>query len=323
MRDSLDLLSKVGLLPVLTKVSQDNAQALVSALQHAKLTAVDLPFSTPDFSGIARLLCQNSERLLVVSGVKTPEDCASAAECGAEILIAYALYPEAAKWCIEHQIAYVPACTTSSEIEAALSLGLKTVLFTPCDSPAPCAQLYTLWKDQGLRFIVCGSIDETNHIAFADKLYISAVRGSFLCPEALVAAGDFPAIEAHASRIYHEMLGFELGHIGIGTSGPEEGHQLVDNLSGVFGMQAEHGNTGNWALLRGIEVVNGKTPGLHGHIAVQCNSVVRAIHYLEGKGHEIRYSSFRFRYPGRLSFAYLEEEFGGFAIHLMLRWTAP
>lgn len=323
MRNSLDLLSKIGLLPVLKKATAENAPALVRSLRCARLPIVDLPYETPDFSVIAKMISQEPDQVLAVSGVKTPKDCAEAAACGAELLIAYALYPDSARWCAEQGIAYVPACTTSSEIEIALSMGLNTVLFTPCNSPAPCAQLYKLWKDQGLRFLVCGDIDEHNHVVFADKLYITAVRGSFLCPDKLVAADDYPGIESFASRIYHEMLGFELGHIGIGTSGPEEGHCLVDQLGEVFGMPSEHGNTGNWALMRGIEVVNGKTPGLHGHIAVQCNSVVRAIHYMENNGHPIRYSSFRFRYPGRLSFAYLEEEFGGFAIHLMLRWTAP
>lgn len=323
MRDSLDLLSKIGLLPVLTKATADNARGLASSLRQARLTAVDLPFTTPDFETVAAQILQVPGQLLAVSGVKTAQDCAAAVQCGAEMLIAYALYPDAAGWCLEHSIAYVPACTTSMEIENALSLGLKTVLYTPCDSPAPCAQLYELWKEQGLRFIVCGDINESNHLAFADKLYITAVRGSFLCPENLVTAGAFQAITDLADRIYHQMLGFELGHIGIGTSGSEEGHRLADELGEVFGMPSEHGNTGNWALLRGIEVVNGKTPGTHGHIAVQCNSVVRAIYYMENNGHPIRYSSFRFRYPGRLSFAYLDEEFGGFGIHLMLRWTAP
>ena len=323
MRDPLDLLSKIGLLPVLQTATAENAQALAASLLRARLAVIDLPFKMPDFDTIAKQLCREPDQILAVSGVKTPEDCEAAVSCGAELLIAYALYPDSARWCAKQGIAYVPTCTTSAEIEAALSMGLNTVLFTACDSPAPCAQLYDLWKDQGLRFIVCGDIGEHNHVAFADKPYISAVRGSFLCPEKMAAAKDYQGIEAYASRIYHEMLGFELGHIGIGTSGPEEGHRLADELGAVFGMPSEHGNTGNWALMRGIEVVNGQTPGAHGHIAVQCNSVVRAIHYMENNGHPIRYSSFRFRYPGRLSFAYLEEEFGGFGIHLMLRWTAP
>ena len=323
MTDSLELLSRLGLLPALTGITTENASALTGALCRARLTVVDLPFTTPDFARIAKQIRADAQCRLAVSGVRTAEDCAAAADCGAELLIAYALYPDAAAWCREHQLAYVPTCVTGSEIEAALALQLTTVLFTPCSGPEPCAQLYALWKDRGLRFLVSGDIDEHNHLAFADKPYICAVRGDFLCPQALAAAGDFSSVERNAGRLYHEMLGFELGHIGIGAAGPEEGHSLADRLGEVFGAPAEHGNTGNWALLRGIEVVNGKTPGTHGHIAVQCNNVVRAIYYMENSGHPIRYSSFRFRYPGRLSFAYLEEEFGGFAIHLMLRWTAP
>lgn len=321
MSNSLELLEKLGLLPVLRAADSRSASAAAAALHRAKLAIIDLPYRAEPFAELAEAVC--AEATLAVSGVRNADDCAHAVSCGAELLIADALCPDAAAWCAEHGVAYVPTCVTSCEIEQVLSFGCSTVHYTPCDSPLPCAALYALWKDRGLRFIVSGAIDERNHAEFADKPYIRAVRGDFLCPDSLLRAENYAALEAHARQIYQEMLGFELGHIGIGTSGREEGHRLADALGEVFGVPAEYGNSGNWVLMRGIEVVNGKTCGVRGHFAVQCNNVVRAVYYMESNGHPVRHDSFRYRYPGRLSFAYLDESFGDFDIHLMLRWTAP
>lgn len=324
MFDSLERLGQLGLLPLAAKATPENARDLALALVRAGIGAVDLPIQTEDFEAVAHaLLSASEEMVLAVSQLRTLEDCQRAVDAGARILLSLTLSEEQSCWCRERSVALVPCCVTPSEIDAALKLGHTTVFYTPCSSVEPCAQLFELYKQQGLRMIVSGGIDQTNHLSFADKLYITAVRGSFLCPKSLVDTGSWDALTAHVSGLYHEMLGFELGHVGINTADDSEGHRLADEIADVFGNPAEHGHVGNWDLFRGIEVVNGKGPGVHGHIAVQCNNLIRAMYYLESKGHLINRDSFRFRYPGRLSFAYLQETFGGFAIHLMLRWTAP
>lgn len=65
------------------------------------------------------------------------------------------------------------------------------------------------------------------------------------------------------------------------------------------------------------ECCKGKFPGAAGHIAIGCRSVERAAAYLEQKGVRLR-EEFRNVAPdGQWLAAYLEEEFGGFAVHLL------
>lgn len=321
--DYEELLWQTGFLPAVEQTEPEHAEAQVKALCDLGIRVFDISVRNPNFEAMAALVLKEKTRVLAVSGIQSMEEALKAFENGAGLLVSYTFQSEVADWCRERGLLYIPGCSTNSEIERALDKGLSTVLYAPCSSPVSCAGLYEIWKERGLRFLVSGGIGKENYLEFADKPYILAVRGSFFSREEAGGPADYQEIKRFAEKIYLANLGFELGHVGISTESETEGHELADALSDVFGNKAEHGHVGNWSLMRGIEVVNGKGPGVHGHIAVQCNNVSRAIYYLENRGHAVRRDSFRFRYPGRLSFAYLEEEFGGFAIHLMLRWTAP
>ncbi len=59
--------------------------------------------------------------------------------------------------------------------------------------------------------------------------------------------------------------------------------------------------------------------GKMGHIAVATNSVKRAAYQLKQRGYEIDETSVKYNAEGVMSVAYLKHEFGGFAVHLVLR----
>ena len=56
--------------------------------------------------------------------------------------------------------------------------------------------------------------------------------------------------------------------------------------------------------------------GTKGHIAVGCNSVMRARAYLESQGFEFDESSIKMK-GDKLNLIYLKDEIGGFAVHLL------
>lgn len=62
-----------------------------------------------------------------------------------------------------------------------------------------------------------------------------------------------------------------------------------------------------------------KTPfrGDNGHIAIATNSVKRAVYQLKARGFDADESSFKFDASGELTVAYLKDQFGGFAVHLV------
>ena len=62
--------------------------------------------------------------------------------------------------------------------------------------------------------------------------------------------------------------------------------------------------------------------GDNGHIAIATNSVKRAVYQLKLRGFEADETSFKFdKSTGELTVAYLKDQFGGFAVHLVKRVT--
>ena len=59
--------------------------------------------------------------------------------------------------------------------------------------------------------------------------------------------------------------------------------------------------------------------GKNGHIAIATNSVTRALYQLEKRGFKVMEGSQKFNADGVMNVAYLEKEFGGFAVHLVLK----
>ena len=67
----------------------------------------------------------------------------------------------------------------------------------------------------------------------------------------------------------------------------------------------------------GIEVM--KTPylGTNGHIAVGTNDMERAVYHLERRGISFDEATAKRDEKGKLKAIYLEDEIGGFAVHLV------
>ena len=59
--------------------------------------------------------------------------------------------------------------------------------------------------------------------------------------------------------------------------------------------------------------------GAHGHIAIRTNNVDRAIYHLGLQGVKFDESSRKTDAKGRTKAIYLQEELGGFALHLVQR----
>ena len=68
-----------------------------------------------------------------------------------------------------------------------------------------------------------------------------------------------------------------------------------------------------------MEMMKKPFHGTHGHIAIATNSVKRALYQLEKRGYKVMEGSQKFNADGVMNVAYLEKEFGGFAVHLVLK----
>ena len=68
-----------------------------------------------------------------------------------------------------------------------------------------------------------------------------------------------------------------------------------------------------------VEASKGTLPGTHGHIGVGTLNVRRAMHFLESRGVGFREDYRSYDKAGNLVAAYITEEIGGFAVHVVKR----
>ena len=111
------------------------------------------------------------------------------------------------------------------------------------------------------------------------------------------------------------VLGFELAHIGINTADKDASMEVCQSLNAAFGLPIKQGNSSNF-VSNSIEVMNSQYLGHNGHIAIRTNSIPRALAELEAKGYKADQSTAKFK-GEKMVAIYLEQEMGGFAIHLL------
>lgn len=106
-----------------------------------------------------------------------------------------------------------------------------------------------------------------------------------------------------------------MAHIGINCENEEQADQTAPAFDGLFGFTKKSGNS---SVFAGTAVECMKVPGLgaKGHIAVSTNSVARAKNYLEMMGYKFKEETAKFK-GDKLTAIYLEDEIGGFAVHLV------
>ncbi len=111
---------------------------------------------------------------------------------------------------------------------------------------------------------------------------------------------------------------FSLRHIGINTGSPEEAEQLAGALSAMFNLQPKMGNK---SVFAGSIVECMKSPylGKNGHIALETEDLEAAVEELKEKGFTFNMDTAAYNDAGKLKNIYLNGEFGGFAIHIMLK----
>ena len=167
----------------------------------------------------------------------------------------------------------------------------------------------------GIKFMPTGGINAQNVGEYVAAPFIHAVGGSWVCPKADIKEGNWDKITALCAEARQAALGYEVAHVGINTPGENEALECANGLNKAFGFGVKNGNSSVFAS-SGIEIMKSMYLGKYGHIAVRTNSIALAALDLEKKGFKLLEETAKYK-NGRMIAVYLEQEFGGFAVHLL------
>ena len=316
----VDELENVGIVPVIKLDKVENAEHLAKALRDGGINCAEVTFRAAGADEVIRRMTTAYPDMLVGAGtVLTCEQADAAYAAGAKFCVAPGLNPKVVKHCLDKGIPFAPGLSSASEIEQALELGLDFCKFFPAEQAGGLPYIKSVCGPYtSMRFMPTGGITADNLNNYLAYKKIVCCGGSWIVPEKLLAAEDWEGIAKLCREAIDKMLGFTMVHIGINCTGPEEAEAVADDFESAFGFTKKVGNSSVFASTC-MEMNKKIGRGAHGHIAIQTNSVKRAIYHLKLRGYEADESSIKYNAEGVMNVVYLKHEFNGFAVHLMLK----
>lgn len=308
----------VGIVPVIKLDKVENAEKLAKALRDGGINCAEVTFRAKGADEVIRRMTKAYPDMFVGAGtVLTCEQADAAYAAGAKFCVAPGLNPKVVKHCLDSGIPFAPGLSSASEIEQALELGLNFVKFFPAEQAgglqyikAVCGPYTTM------RFMPTGGINPDNLNTYLSYNKIVCCGGSWIVPSKLLDEENWEGITALCKEAIAKMLDFKVVHVGINCKDAAEAESVADKFDDAFGFAKKVGNSSVFASSY-VECMKSPFRGDMGHIAISTNSVKRAVYQLKMKGYEADQSSFKYDKAGNLTVAYLKDQFGGFAVHLV------
>ena len=318
MKDTLQTINDMGIVPVVKIDNAKDAVPLAKALVEGGLPVAEITFRTAAAEDAIKAIAAECPDILLGAGtVINIEQAERALSAGAKFIVTPGFSPAVVKYCVERKVPITPGIATPTEIQMALDHGVDVVKFFPADAFGGIKTLKAMSAPySAVKFIPTGGISAANLVEYIMFPKVFACGGTWMVKNDLIKAGQFDEITKLTSKAINIMLGFDLGHIGINTAEADASLKLAKNLSTVFNFALKEGNSSNFAG-KGIEVNKSKGLGTNGHIAVATNSITRAVAWLERKGVAVDMATAKKDSSGNLVAVYLKGEFEGFAIHLL------
>lgn len=319
MNPVLEKLSKIGIVPVVKIDRVEDAVPLAKALCAGGLPCAEVTFRTDAAAGAIREMTENFPSMCVGAGtVLNAAQVDAAVKAGAQFIVSPGLNPKTVQYCIDKNIPITPGTSSPSDIEQAIELGLDVVKFFPAEQSGGLAKIKAMAAPYvNMRFMPTGGISAKNLTTYLDFPKIIACGGSWMVPGDLINEGAWDKIEQLTKEAVQTMLGFELAHVGVNASSEEEAVKIANRFAFVFGMPVKAGNSSIFAG-SALEVMKSPYLGKNGHIAIRTNYIERAVNYMENVlGVHFAKDSAKRDAKGNLKAIYLDEEIGGFAVHLV------
>lgn len=315
--DMMEQLSRIGIVPVIAINDAADAVPLAQALIDGGLPCAEVTFRTAAAADAIKNMTEAFPDMVVGAGtVLTCEQVDRAVAAGAKFIVSPGLNPTTVKHCQEIGIPVCPGTANPSDIEVALSLGLKTVKFFPAEAAGGLKYIKSIAAPYvDMKFMPTGGVNEKNLLDYLSFDKVIACGGSWMVDKQAIADKNFAKITEITRSAVQKMLGFELLHVGVNCADADEAMKVAKRFGAIFGWPVKDGNSSTFS---GTAVECMKKPylGKNGHIAIGTTSVLRAKAYLESMGFEFDESTAKYK-GEKLNAIYLKEEIGGFAIHLV------
>ena len=194
----LERLARAGVVPVVVIDDAKDAVPTANAMVAGGIDVMEITFRTAAAPEAIKAVAENCPDMLVGAGtILNVEQCKLAIEMGAQFIVSPGFDADVVRYCIENGVAVTPGCVTPTEITAAVNMGLKVIKFFPANIYGGLNAMKNLSAPfVGVKFMPTGGVNAANVKEYIDAPFIHAVGGSWVCPKADIAVGNFEKITA-------------------------------------------------------------------------------------------------------------------------------
>jgi 2-dehydro-3-deoxyphosphogluconate aldolase/(4S)-4-hydroxy-2-oxoglutarate aldolase len=185
------------LVPVIVIDDPDSAPSLARALVNGGLPCAEITFRTKGArASIERISAECPDLLVGAGTILTVQQAIEAMNAGARFIVSPGFGPEVVDYCLEHGIPVFPGVATPTEIQAALSHGLRVLKFFPAQPLGGIQYLKAISAPFGaVDFMPTGGVGLMNLGEYLHFPRVVACGGSWMATSERIAAKDFAGIE--------------------------------------------------------------------------------------------------------------------------------
>lgn len=197
MENLIKKISDIGVVPVVKIDNADDALPLAAALKNGGLCCAEITFRTDAAEESIRKISQEYPDFLVAAGtVLTPAQADAAMKAGASFIVSPGLNSVVVSHCINKNYPVIPGICTPTEIESAMTLGLRYLKFFPAEAAGGVKMIKAMSAPYTkIKFMPTGGIGIKNLADYLNCGAVFACGGSWMVPSDKISAGKFDEIE--------------------------------------------------------------------------------------------------------------------------------
>ncbi|MDS9468335.1 bifunctional 4-hydroxy-2-oxoglutarate aldolase/2-dehydro-3-deoxy-phosphogluconate aldolase [Paracoccus sp. MBLB3053] len=186
-------------IPVLVVSDASRAEGLASALVAGGLPVLEVTLRTPAALDVIREMSKVAGGHVGAGTVLSPDDAKRAKDAGASFAVAPGATDRLVHACEEIGLPLLPGAVTASEVMRAMEYGYSMLKFFPAEAAGGAKSLKALAGPlPQVSFCPTGGVTPTNAADYLALPNVICVGGSWISPDADVAAGNWQAIEQRA-----------------------------------------------------------------------------------------------------------------------------
>ena len=186
-----DELAKRVVIPVIAIDDPDSALALADALLEGGLPVAEITFRTAAAAKVIATIARERPSMILGAGtVLTAENLGRACDAGAKFGVAPGLNADVVAEAAHRGLPFMPGVITPTEVEQALSLGLKLLKFFPAEAFGGLKVIKALaapYGHAGVRFMPTGGVSTSNLADYLAEKTVACVGGTWIASREAIA----------------------------------------------------------------------------------------------------------------------------------------